>query len=264
MFEFLSKLQFWQILTLFIIFFGTVIFIIMKGKIKFLSKDRGISINENDKDLSLLRHKGCPLVYDVIGVINKTAEISTKISNVKNSILSDQTKYSEQKLLIILDTFKQTIIEGLISSGEENPTQADGYSDYVLLLELLYFKLSTFFRSSFVDNNFDRFKNEDGSIDAIRFNKYSEEKVDAIESIINDLFNKCYKSIATINREKLRKINDAVSGKFNQMFVEIFQYALETYLNGVRKMATLDFELKHYISKVIGIDPSDEKVDGHG
>jgi len=258
MFKFLAGLEFWQLIILFVIFFGAIIFIIKKGKFKLFTSKGGIVVNGEDKDVPEGRHSNCPLVYDVLGVINKTAEISSRISSVKDSILKEQIKYSEQKLLVFSDMLKQSIIEGLIHAGEEDPTKIQGYEDYVLLLELLEYKLCTFFRNSFIDNNYYRFKREDGVIDASKFNKYVEEKVSAIESIINELFNRCYKTVSTINREALRKLNGSISTDLRQVFTEIFHNGLDVFLTGMNKIISLDTELKQHIKKVIGVELEDK------
>jgi hypothetical protein len=261
MFKFLAGLEFWQLIIFSIITLGTIIFIIKKGKFKIFNSKGGIIVNGDDKDMPLqARHGACPYVYDILGVINKTAEISSRIFSVKESVLKEQIKYSEQKLLVFSDILKQSIIEGLIHTGEEDPTKTQGYEDYVLLLELLEYKLGTFFRNSFIDNNFSRFKKDNGIIDASKFNKYVEEKVLALESITNELFNRCYKTIATINREALRKLNNTVASELNKIFAEIFSNALDVFLNGMDKIVALDMELKQHIKKVIGVD-LDEKVE---
>ena len=253
MFKFLEGFQFWQVLSLAIIVVGSILLIIFRGKITFFNGSKRIEVNRKGTSGAEF-HSRCPYVYDIFGIINKTMEISSRITSIKDCLLKDQMKYTNQKLLIFIDLMRQSFIEKLIELGEKDPTKIEGYNSYYLLLELLEYKLSTFFRNTFIDNNIKRFQNEDKTIDIDKFNKYTEEKVRAVESTINELLDTHYNKISKINREELRKVNETVSPSLDKMLAEIVSNALEIAINNYKKIISLDMELKKHIKQTVGID----------
>lgn len=257
MVDFLSKFEFWQLITVLFILVVTLLIVIFFGK-PYIKIGKSFVFGMGvQKGAKISPHAKCPHNIDFRKTMMKTIEVMSVYHNIKyQEVLKSQMSAVEEQLIIarsaMLNTYSRLLMPHIKDS--QNVTSHEDYKAYVTLVDLVMNRdVKELMITAFKQNRIDEMRDSE-------FQEYVHQKAVILYELTSQFFDNNYCSDKMeVSREEIRIAYDEVRESYYKMAYKMFEQGREIALEAKKKMDLQLYNLYDFYETTVGVRPDDER-----
>ncbi len=259
MVEFLSKFEFWQLMTVLLIILITLLIIIFLGKPYIKIGKSFVFALGTQKGGKTSPHEKCPHNIDFKKTVVKTIEVMSVYSNIKyQETLKAQMSAVEEQLIIsrsaMLNTYGKLLMPHIKDS--KNVTSHEDYKAFATLVDLIMCRdVKELMITAFKQNHIDKMTDNE-------FKEYAEKKAIILYELTSQFFDNFYCSDKMeVSREEIREAYDENKEDYLKMAYNMFKQAREIAIESNQRLEEQLEKLYDFYETTVGVSFEESKTE---